>query len=483
MSEAVRATVKAPETKKELQVSHVQKGNFYQPVSSPVEQILFLQRTIGNQSVQKLMKSGAMQAKLRIGSPDDIYEQEADRVAEQVMRMPEPQVSESDAASVRRQGDLIQRKCPGCAGKPRSQHTKEDKEMKLHAKEVTGQNPEIKPETEANINSIRGGGQPLPESVRAFYEPRFGRDFSGVWVHTDENAAKTAKAVNAQAFTVGQDVVFGQGLYAPGTSAGQRLLAHELTHVVQQGAGSVKVSPLNLNRQKASDAQRGQKKPAGAGKVKYIQHLSFKKQKLTKDNIERAIGYLLATPAGKEAVDNLENRSVVVYVFFVGDNKDVPASGEPAGYFEEVGPDLFNVYVVAGQRTTILVPVGRGVTELQESIVDRDPRSISDSLFHELLHVWFVKKFQGKGTGHTKEVKPTEVDLEGIKTYDEDEYDPVFLEKLKKFDRELKELKKKIEIAPEKKTPAQGTIQPKLIISRENWRCTVVGSMIFYCFY
>jgi len=78
-------------------------------------------------------------------------------------------------------------------------------------------------------------GQSLDAGTRAFMEPRFGHDFSGVRVHTDRRAAESARAVNALAYTVGRDVVFGTGQYAPGTSEGRGLLAHELTHVVQQG--------------------------------------------------------------------------------------------------------------------------------------------------------------------------------------------------------------------------------------------------------
>jgi hypothetical protein len=74
----------------------------------------------------------------------------------------------------------------------------------------------------------------LPEHVSAYFEPRFGYDFSRVLIHTDAKADDSARAVNARAFTVGRDVVFGAGQYAPGTSEGRRLLAHELTHVVQQ---------------------------------------------------------------------------------------------------------------------------------------------------------------------------------------------------------------------------------------------------------
>jgi len=83
-------------------------------------------------------------------------------------------------------------------------------------------------------NVLRSPGQPLESGTRAFMEPRLGRDFSQVRVHTDAQAAESAQAVNALAYTVGRDVVFGGGEYAPGTSEGRKLLAHELMHVVQQ---------------------------------------------------------------------------------------------------------------------------------------------------------------------------------------------------------------------------------------------------------
>src|SRR5205085_6372561 len=81
---------------------------------------------------------------------------------------------------------------------------------------------------------LRSPGQPLDTGTRAFMEPRFGHDFSQVRVHTDTQAAESARAVNALAYTVGRDVVFGAGQHSPETSGGKRLLAHELTHVVQQ---------------------------------------------------------------------------------------------------------------------------------------------------------------------------------------------------------------------------------------------------------
>jgi hypothetical protein len=83
---------------------------------------------------------------------------------------------------------------------------------------------------------LRSSGQPLDLATRDFMEPRFGHDFSGVRVHKDEKAAESARSVNALAFTVGQDIVFGGGQLQTQTEVGQKLLAHELTHTIQQGA-------------------------------------------------------------------------------------------------------------------------------------------------------------------------------------------------------------------------------------------------------
>ena len=98
---------------------------------------------------------------------------------------------------------------------------------------------------------LRSQGQALDVGARATLEPRFGHDFSRVRVHTDARAAESTRSIDAVAYTVGRDIVFGAGQYAPGTSEGQRLLAHELTHVVQQA-----VSPASgaLTLGQAGDA-------------------------------------------------------------------------------------------------------------------------------------------------------------------------------------------------------------------------------------
>jgi hypothetical protein len=99
--------------------------------------------------------------------------------------------------------------------------------------------------------ALRSPGQPLDVSTRAFMEPRFGHDFSGVRVHTDARAAESARAVDALAYTMGRDIVFGAGQYVPGASAGRRLMAHELAHVVQQHphtAGETSGQSLTIGR-------------------------------------------------------------------------------------------------------------------------------------------------------------------------------------------------------------------------------------------
>jgi Domain of unknown function (DUF4157) len=94
---------------------------------------------------------------------------------------------------------------------------------------------------------LRSPGRPLDAETRAFFEPRFGHEFSQVRLHADARAAESARAVQAHAYTVGRDVVFGAAQYAPGTGAGNRLLAHELTHVVQQSGGRGCLAPLRVD--------------------------------------------------------------------------------------------------------------------------------------------------------------------------------------------------------------------------------------------
>ena len=131
-------------------------------------------------------------------------------------------------------GAVLQRKCacggaPGVDGECTACRQKRLRRTPAGQAETTGVPPIVH-------EVLRSPGQPLDPATRAFMEPRFGHDFSTVQVHTDTQAAQSTRAVNALAYTVGHDVVFATGQYAPGMRASQRLLAHELTHVVQQSA-------------------------------------------------------------------------------------------------------------------------------------------------------------------------------------------------------------------------------------------------------
>ena len=215
-----KAAAKIPEAKRKNSVSQPRKTGFSQSSRSPVDNILLLQRTIGNQAVQRLFKSGVIQTKLKIDQPNDIYDQEADRVANQVMRMPEPQVQRQEEE---KEEDLIQTKPLAEQITPLVQRqVEEEEEEVLQTKDAPSQTPEVTTDLESRLQSLRGSGQPLPKSVRAFFELRFGRDFSHIRVHNNQDTSEISRTLNARAFTVGQDVIFGSGQCNWGTKTGKR---------------------------------------------------------------------------------------------------------------------------------------------------------------------------------------------------------------------------------------------------------------------
>jgi len=151
------------------------------------------------------------QTKLDVSMPGDPLEQEADSVADRVMWM------EGDRPAVGRRGETETDAIHRAAGAP------------------DGHVPEVEPQV---TQVTKRSGQPLDSWTRAYMEPRFGFDFGAVRIHADGEAAAAARSVNARAYTLGTSVVFGAGQYSPRTNEGRRLLAHELTHVVQQFDGS-----------------------------------------------------------------------------------------------------------------------------------------------------------------------------------------------------------------------------------------------------
>lgn len=166
-----------------------------------------------------------LQEKLAISTPEDPAEQEADRAAEQVMRMPH-EVGSSSAAAQRYANTTLQRVCEECM---------DERSEELEGKAVGSDTEPIDGHVLSKIQAVQGGGSPLPNPSRAFFEQRFGHDFTAVRIHTDSRAAELARNVKARAFTLGQDIVFGLGEYSPESGHGKHMLAHELAHVVQQG--------------------------------------------------------------------------------------------------------------------------------------------------------------------------------------------------------------------------------------------------------
>jgi len=321
--------------------------------------------------IRRILRSSGAQYKLTIGQPDDKYEQEADRVADQVMRMPDPKLqrqpeneeeeemlqakpladqitplvqrqeepSEEEEEPVQAKSMLgrtpdIQRICPECEKETAQRQPMEEEEEELQPgydqepeestpimesvstrdagelggeeeellqpKSDTGDVPQVTSGIARDIQSIKGTGQPLPASERAFFEPRFGKDLSQVRVHNDSRAGLIARSINARAFTLGRDVVFGAGQYSPGVPAGRKLLAHELTHIIQQRAArsdsnnyiyrkTPKSRPSTLSRAQLNRLRRYWKRQT---RILTVQHRRISSRKWEENYKKQLIYYI-----------------------------------------------------------------------------------------------------------------------------------------------------------------------------------------------
>jgi len=257
------------------------------PATGPAGDLQRLHRRIGNRSIAALL-----QPKLRLGAPNDRYEQEADRVADQVMNFPATGVTAAAPG-----GGLVQRcgchgSCATCSAREEedpalvvqrwaisaipeggiqrdatetcavSDEPKEEGEEDVAEEEEEAEEggpgpaattispkrhaggPAPPDDLETRLEATRGRGAPLPSGARAFMESRFGYDFSGVRVHTGARSEGLNRDVNSLAFTTGTDIYFAAGEFRPDSDAGRRLLAHELTHVVQQAGGADAGGPV-----------------------------------------------------------------------------------------------------------------------------------------------------------------------------------------------------------------------------------------------
>jgi Domain of unknown function (DUF4157) len=178
-----------------------------------------LQDRLGNRGAAQFLR--AAQAKLEIGRASDPLEDEADRVADAL------------AVDVSPSPKAVQRTCAACAA---GQPCEQCRAPMLQPKRAPGHHDEAAA-PESVERALRSSGRPLDDETRDYFEPQFGRDLGDVRVHTEGEAAQSARAVGAQAYTVGCDIVLASSAPDASSAEGRKLLAHELTHVVQQSGG------------------------------------------------------------------------------------------------------------------------------------------------------------------------------------------------------------------------------------------------------
>jgi hypothetical protein len=193
--------------------------------------------------VRQLLQHPVVQPKLTIGEPNDKYEQEADRVADAVLRMPETTTTEGvrSPASI----PVVQRMCPECeeelhrspVGIQRMSADREEEDNSVQRQSSSDTNTTMPTGTESYIQSLGGGGVPLSQSEAQYFEPRFGQSFSNIRIHNGEAANQAAKSIDARAFTLGNNIAFARGEHDSSSVSGRKLMAHELTHTLQQSAG------------------------------------------------------------------------------------------------------------------------------------------------------------------------------------------------------------------------------------------------------
>lgn len=247
--------------KQQREASGPEKGSIHSSIQTKPQSSLFFTNS-GN----------SVQSKLEVHPSDDSYEKEADAMADGVMQqsrvsLPDPQKGSNEGNHVQKTPlyqniSHVQRQrafeSPTVLELNTSNLSPSD-EMPLQRKSTPdfiqakeeGSAGDAPSGMDAILNSAKGHGAPLPEETRSRMESGFGTDFSRVNIHTDKDAVQMNEQVGARAFTHGNDIYFNSGEYKPNTASGEHLLAHELTHTVQQGAGVQKKS--NIIQKKAKD--------------------------------------------------------------------------------------------------------------------------------------------------------------------------------------------------------------------------------------
>ena len=199
--------------------------------SSTREQPFF---AFNQQSTDPFFAASAVQPKLKIGEPNDRYEQQADRVADAVVQTPgasqsvQRQSMTEEEEMLQTKPVLLQRKCAEC---------EQEENLQMKASHSADSGNTAGNAINSRLQSKKGSGRQISKATQMEMSQKFGTDFSRVNIHTDSEAIQMSKSLGARAFTYGSDIYFNSGEYHPESKEGKHLLAHELTHVVQQSSG------------------------------------------------------------------------------------------------------------------------------------------------------------------------------------------------------------------------------------------------------
>lgn len=288
----------------------------------------------------------SIQPKLTVNKPGDEYEREAERVADAVMRLPEPE-SAVDAQEEILSG-RIQRMCPRCQrrqrrGKPLNCEECEQEVRRRPVADDLSATDDV--EQAAAVASEPG--KPLSGRTRSFFEERMGRDFSDVRVHTGGEADQAARSINAEAFTYESNIVFKGGNYRPDDRGGRRLIAHELTHVAQQSGSKPEVQrQVSTNQQSDDKRQSPGRTGSGPGRCpprstdpdeyQWDEKQGLSLVKTNELSLNRA-AYQIANQAG------VKGHSRLLYGFDIGSTDPSSGAGFLKGLLDDKGEDFLPI--------------------------------------------------------------------------------------------------------------------------------------------
>ncbi len=251
--------------------------------------------SIINRTTPHTSNRTSIQTKCSECGEEEKLQKKDDEVSESVVELQRKPIFESNAEDPENNlqtkslsGSIVQTKCSSCQEKEKLQKKEEDAsefEENIQAKSEISQS-EPPPDLQSRLNSNKDGGSPLSSDMQSSMGSAFGADFSSVRIHTGGEAVQMNKQLNAQAFTHGSDIYFNQGKYDTNSSSGKHLLAHELTHTIQQGKVlNRKIIQKNQGKEKVKYAYRGVKVPVSKmmGRKEFIVHYLMAEYEYSKE--------------------------------------------------------------------------------------------------------------------------------------------------------------------------------------------------------